>query len=985
MENMSNIVNKTLLETLDRAVLDYVQEPENPELNYRVALLYEQLGQWAAALSFFLRTAERTPDKNLTYECLIKIGLMFDRPRGRGNSVRGMYKKAMLICPTRPEAYFLLARHYEREKDYVSSYTWACLGEQFSDIDSPPLRSWIEYPGRYAIKFEKAVAGWWWGHEKESRRLFRELAEEYHGLMDDPHAQATYNNIANLGIGREEVTHKKYKPEMWSKLRYQFNGSGNIKSTHGQVYQDLFVLACLDGKRNGRYLEIGSAGPYYGNNTALLEEEFGWYGVGIDFDEKFVKDYREKRKNKILHSNALEVDYNNLLSELAVNGVVDYLQLDCEPSSVTYDIMTKIPFDKFKFAVITYEHDHYLDRSKSYRKKSRDFLTSRGYELVVSDVSPEGHSSFEDWYVHPDLVDRKIIDRMKDIIPGDFTTSIRTIDDYMFPKPKPSGFENFDWGTLTDNSWFFDILQEEFSGKTTYQRFFEVEKDDVVFDIGSSAGPFAYSIVKNEPKEIHCFEPEDTLFNTLVKNMSQFPDKQIKLNKLAIAHVDGEFETTGLYDPTEREMHTKPPVKVSSISFKTYIEQNNISQIDFMKLDCEGGEYDIFNDDNMDWILQNVKKIAGEWHLTNPEQKAKFTHFKNTYLKKFENFRIFSMWGYEITHALWLPDNEFDRTWGYFTIYIDNQPKKEPEKIKFEINFPAHIIKKKNNKKEYWRRTQWPTLEITTNIAEKGCVVDCVFCPQRILERSYKSDKRIMTLDEFKFMIDKVPQEVRITFAGFTEPWLNKYCTDMALYAHEKGHPISAFTTAVGMTPEDVERLSAIPFVGNPNGGFCLHLPDQEEFAKHPINANYIRTIQKFKELQPKLSNFYTMCMSENVHESVKHIFPYASVPTFWNRAGNLVGEAVLKPELDKIKERWKSFPESKDPRTCGCIEDLYHNVLLPNGDVSLCCMDYSLEYILGNLNTQEYDDIVPVPNTTYDMCRKCENGVVPKDVQIQF
>jgi hypothetical protein len=445
--------------------------------------------------------------------------------------------------------------------------------------------------------------------------------------------------------------------------------------------------------------------------------------------------------------------------------------------------------------------------------------------------------------------------------------------------------------------------------------------------------------------------------------------------------------TAGLYDPNETEMHTKPPASVNSITFKSYIEQNNIERIDFLKLDCEGGEYDIFNDENMEWILKNVKKIAGEWHLTSQEQKDKFTHFKNTYLKKFTNFRIFSMSGYEVTHALWLPENEFDRTWPFFTIYIDNRVDDEPEKkvTTNEVAFPSHIIKRKSNKKEYWRKTQWPTLEITTNIAEQGCVVDCVFCPQRILEKSYKSDKRIMTLDDFKFAIDKVPKEVRITFAGFTEPWLNKYATDMALYAHSKGHPVSAFTTAVGMTPEDVERLATIPYAGNPNGGFCLHLPDQEEYAKHPINANYIRTIEKFKELQPQFRNFYTMCMSENVHESVRHIYPVASVPTFWNRAGNLLGEAILKPELNKIKDKWKSALVSSDPLTCGCVEDLYHNVMLPNGDVSLCCMDYSLEYILGNLYTQDYDDIVPVPNTTYDMCRRCENGVKPKDVQIQL
>ena len=37
-----------------------------------------------------------------------------------------------------------------------------------------------------------------------------------------------------------------------------------------------------------------------------------------------------------------------------------------------------------------------------------------GYELIVSDVSPDGISNFEDWWVHPDLVDPKIIEIMQD-------------------------------------------------------------------------------------------------------------------------------------------------------------------------------------------------------------------------------------------------------------------------------------------------------------------------------------------------------------------------------------------------------------------------------------------------------------------------------------------------------------------------------------------------------------------------------------------
>lgn len=283
---------------------------------------------------------------------------------------------------------------------------------------------------------------------------------------------------------------------------------------------------------------------------------------------------------------------------------------------------------------------------------------------------------------------------------------------------------------------------------------------------------------------------------------------------------------------------------------------------------------------------------------------------------------------------------------------------------------------------QHWRATQWPTLEITTNISKKGCVVDCAFCPQRVLERNYRHDVRVLTLEKFQEALRSVPTQVRITFAGFTEPWLNSKATDMLLWAHQRGHPISVFTTGVGMTPDDVERIKHVPFAGNPNGGFCLHLPDEQGIAKHPINQNYIQTLDAFYQARDDIQNFHTMCMGDQVHHSVRHLFNQAHVPQFYNRAGNLTFEAMLKPELDQLRHQYKNSPVSMDPRTCGCVEELYHNVLLPNGDVSLCCMDYGLDNILGNLLQQTYAEIVPAMGTCYDICEKCENGVEPKTKQ---
>ena len=70
------------------------------------------------------------------------------------------------------------------------------------------------------------------------------------------------------------------------------------------------------------------------------------------------------------------------------------------------------PLDEFPARVITYEHDYYADEHKRYRSASREYLRSKGYFLVAGNMSPDGKCPFEDWWVHPDLVDPLIIEKM---------------------------------------------------------------------------------------------------------------------------------------------------------------------------------------------------------------------------------------------------------------------------------------------------------------------------------------------------------------------------------------------------------------------------------------------------------------------------------------------------------------------------------------------------------------------------------------------
>lgn len=204
-----------------------------------------------------------------------------------------------------------------------------------------------------------------------------------------------------------------YTADKQPELRYKFKNSQSItRNNFSQCYQDMFVLCMTDGKMNGTYVEIGAGHPIISNNTALLESLYQWKGIGLEIKEHEANLYNDQRQNFIALGNALEADYDSLFEEVELGPTFDYLQVDCEPSQVTFDALKKINLDKFKFATITFEHDAYND-GPEVRDASREYLESFGYVLIADNISVDDQHPFEDWWAHPDLVSADIIDAMK--------------------------------------------------------------------------------------------------------------------------------------------------------------------------------------------------------------------------------------------------------------------------------------------------------------------------------------------------------------------------------------------------------------------------------------------------------------------------------------------------------------------------------------------------------------------------------------------
>jgi hypothetical protein len=393
-----------------RKLKQLINAPFDAKNNFDLAEQYFTQGHYASALSFYLRAAEYGKEKALTYKSLLSVAQSLCLIGRRQTTELGLWLNALTFAPEESAAYFYLSQYWERMQNHPLAYSYAELGlqalETYSSKKSKGSKE-IDHVETYKLEFQKAVSAWWIGRGAESRELFFSLADNA-SKMSKEYQQMVQKNITSLGSGPDPFV--PYYKGYHTALKFKFEGSEKIEQNFSQTYQDMFVLAALDGKQDGKYLEIGAADPFKGSNSALLEK-LGWSGISLEILEHEVEKFKTNRKNTILHVDATKVDYRELLID---SPVIDYLQVDCEPPATTFAILKMLPFDTTKFAVITYEHDYYADVSKSYRDLSRKFLEEKGYVLIAGNIAPDSKSAYEDWWVHPELVSKERIEMLQD-------------------------------------------------------------------------------------------------------------------------------------------------------------------------------------------------------------------------------------------------------------------------------------------------------------------------------------------------------------------------------------------------------------------------------------------------------------------------------------------------------------------------------------------------------------------------------------------
>ena len=161
-------------------------------------------------------------------------------------------------------------------------------------------------------------------------------------------------------------------------------------------------------------------------------------------------------------------------------------------------------------------------------------------------------------------------------------------------------------------------LIEEYKSKN-----FEINDTDVIIDVGGHIGLFSlYASQFCKNGLIYSFEPVPENYDLLIDNVRSNDLNQIKPFNLAVSNSNSDIKLYLNDDEAGHSMFSKSSksITVDSISLQQIFDNNNIENCNFLKLDCEGTEYEILENLPTSYF-DKIKKIVIEYHMadTHPE------------------------------------------------------------------------------------------------------------------------------------------------------------------------------------------------------------------------------------------------------------------------------------------------------------------------------------------------------------------------------
>ena len=148
---------------------------------------------------------------------------------------------------------------------------------------------------------------------------------------------------------------------------------------------------------------------------------------------------------------------------------------------------------------------------------------------------------------------------------------------------------------------------------------FEINNNDIVIDVGAHIGLFSlYASQFCSKGTIYSFEPIKENYELLLANVQLNNLQQVHIFNLAVSKYNIPIKLYINDDDAGHSIFSQSSqnIMVDSISLQKIFDDNKIEHCNFLKLDCEGAEYEIIKNLPLAYF-EKIDKMIIEYHMAD--------------------------------------------------------------------------------------------------------------------------------------------------------------------------------------------------------------------------------------------------------------------------------------------------------------------------------------------------------------------------------
>ena len=199
-------------------------------------------------------------------------------------------------------------------------------------------------------------------------------------------------------------------------------------------------------------------------------------------------------------------------------------------------------------------------------------------------------------------------------------------------------------GFLSKHEKTVNCWKKDDGDKLRYK--YNLNSNSIVFDLGGYIGQWTNDIYSRYNCNIFVFEPVESFYKNINKRFEG--NNKIKVFNFGLSDENKEADISIKEDASSLYAKGGKNAKIKLVKASDFIKEKNIKKIDLMKINIEGGEYDLMEEIISSGTINQIENIQIQFHhfIDNAEKRMKEiqTKLEKTHHTTFQYKFVWENW-----------------------------------------------------------------------------------------------------------------------------------------------------------------------------------------------------------------------------------------------------------------------------------------------------------------------------------------------------